>query len=429
MALTILVFMGCKEEQPKPDLTIEAKIVLFSVTSPISIEGVIDEAAKTISLKAPAGTDVTAFVVEVTVPNEATVSPESGSTVDFTNPATFTVTGADKDGNAVTQDYTASVTLKEPQIAFIGTATNIDGLEDDAKAAATFLSTTYGENFHYMPAADITAAGMAEMTVAVYYYLETGANNMFAEADVVAKASIIQDWAKKGGDLFLAGGGASLIFDIGRLPIADFDFLEKFGDAGVESGKPQDDYWGISLHYDAEGDCFGYGTNTSDLSEHPIFQNVINTQLISGDANCNGGADTEVNRVFLGNSDSREVQLVGWTNVGDFPSITAGCCGIEMIQEFEAQTRSRKLGSLRHVVDGWGFMFGEFEGTADGNNDATLNSNIPTDWKGNTIVLCNHIVGYEWDTSTDAVRTNEYDDNIQTLTTNIINYLASLNNN
>ncbi|WP_459923212.1 hypothetical protein [Desulfatiferula olefinivorans] len=87
------------------------KITAFGFAAPLAT-GVISEAAKTISVSVPFGTDVTALVAVFTTTGvEATVGgldQESGVTAnDFTAPVVYTVTAEDDS----TVDYTVTVTV------------------------------------------------------------------------------------------------------------------------------------------------------------------------------------------------------------------------------------------------------------------------------------------------------------------------------
>jgi hypothetical protein len=83
---------------------------LGTVSAPGVFVGTINEAAKTIEVLVPFGTNVTALVATFTIIGEnvkiGLIVQESGTTVnDFTLPVVYTVTGAD----ASTQDYTITV--------------------------------------------------------------------------------------------------------------------------------------------------------------------------------------------------------------------------------------------------------------------------------------------------------------------------------
>jgi hypothetical protein len=71
------------------------------------VSGVIDEAAHTIALTVPYGTEVTALATTIAITG-VSVSPAAGVAHDFTSPATYTVTAAD----GTTQAYAVTVTVK-----------------------------------------------------------------------------------------------------------------------------------------------------------------------------------------------------------------------------------------------------------------------------------------------------------------------------
>lgn len=78
----------------------------FSALSPV-VNGTINEAAKTIAVTVPAGTNRTALVPTITISEKATIDPVSGLAKDFTSPVVYTVTA--EDGSTVT--YTVTVSL------------------------------------------------------------------------------------------------------------------------------------------------------------------------------------------------------------------------------------------------------------------------------------------------------------------------------
>jgi hypothetical protein len=82
---------------------IKAKITLFKIGN---VAGDINESAKTISVFLPNDTDVTALIPVVQYTEGATVTPQDGSTVDFTNPVVYTLNYAGAQFN-----YTVTVML------------------------------------------------------------------------------------------------------------------------------------------------------------------------------------------------------------------------------------------------------------------------------------------------------------------------------
>jgi hypothetical protein len=79
-------------------------IVLFRITAPVAVDGIINESAKTIAITVPEGTDVTAMTTFVSHLG-VSVNPASGTVQDFTNPIPYTVTAGDDS----TSTYTVSV--------------------------------------------------------------------------------------------------------------------------------------------------------------------------------------------------------------------------------------------------------------------------------------------------------------------------------
>jgi hypothetical protein len=69
------------------------------------VDGKIDNTNYAITLTVPSGIDVTDLTPTISISDNATISPDSDVTEDFTNPITYTVTA--QDGS--TQDYTVTV--------------------------------------------------------------------------------------------------------------------------------------------------------------------------------------------------------------------------------------------------------------------------------------------------------------------------------
>jgi hypothetical protein len=124
LALFVLVavaslFTACKvigagsgsdleEDGGNSALSVKA-ISAFSVTSPVAADGVIDETGHTIAVSVPSGTDITGMTVTFEY-SGASAEPLSGTTLNFTEPKTFTVTAAD----GSKQQYTVTVDVGGP---------------------------------------------------------------------------------------------------------------------------------------------------------------------------------------------------------------------------------------------------------------------------------------------------------------------------
>lgn len=105
---------------PEDVLSTKKEILSFQVNS---VNGIIDANAHKISVTLPHYTDVTKLSPIIKVSEKATLSPNTGKTVDFSKPVTYTVTAEDKS----TQDYTVAVT-KEAFKPIVTNTSKIDGL-------------------------------------------------------------------------------------------------------------------------------------------------------------------------------------------------------------------------------------------------------------------------------------------------------------
>jgi hypothetical protein len=85
-----------------------AKITSFRIGT---VAGMIDDAAKTITVYLPVGTDITALIPIVEYTEGATITPEDGTPVDFTNPVQYKLSLSGSEFI-----YTVTVHLGEPPI-------------------------------------------------------------------------------------------------------------------------------------------------------------------------------------------------------------------------------------------------------------------------------------------------------------------------
>ncbi|WP_372648147.1 DUF4960 domain-containing protein [Draconibacterium sp.] len=384
-----------------------------------AVTGVIDNDASTINIILPAGSDLSSVSPVITLNDELTVSPTSGEAQDFSQgPVTYIVTNLE----GLTTEYQVTISSQEStnKVVFLGEADCINTLEDDdAKAAAEYLKAQYPDDFAYIKIANITEEALANTNVAMLYYLTplTNGTQYFATSDNVmtllpaelqpgaVQAGALTSWVKGGGNLFLAGDPTSFIHVLGRMPadynadrgLGNYRYTE-FGcaDAGgcVDYDKPVDDIWGLGVR-DAN--------NSGDRRGHPIFNGLT----FEGDG-----------ELYLNNAGTREARLIWWQHMDGI--LTPGCCGQDAALVFEQSVNAVKLGTLRWIGDGFGYGAVEFLPT-NGAVEPNFDSNISTDFAGKVITLENTIIGYEFG-SNDG-RPNDYQGNIEMLTSNIIDYL------
>ena len=403
----------------------EYTVIVTQIKAPIiesfkidDADGIINNEDNTIFIVLPAGTDVTNLSPDIIIPDGQTVNPSSGQAQDFTDSVDYTVTNSEN----LTKTYTVSAEVIEPTLyAFLGEQADINSLvDDDAKAAASWMQTKYGANFKYIQFNNITAIEMADVKVAMIYYL-TPKENMgyFATASNVstllptqlragaAQSDVLKGWVKAGGDLLIAGEATPLIFELGRVP-ANFGaprapgnyVYSEYGCATtsgcVDTGKSSTDHWGLGIR----------PANTSeDRQGHPIFNGIT---IQNGEY------------IPLQNSSTREVRLVWWQHFNNI--LNPSCCRQDAALLFEQTMAATKFGTLRHIRDAFGYGAVMWNRT-DGDNHTNFDPNIPTDYKGTIFSIENTIVGYEWDSNGTV---NDFQSNIETLTGNILEYLYNL---
>ena len=110
--------------------------------------------------------------------------------------------------------------------AFFGEQASINDLvDDDAKAAATWMQQTYGSDFIYIPFSQINAGTLADVKVGMIYYLTSKENVGYTvtPSDVStmlpselrthgSAANALKTWVKNGGGLLITGKSSCKLF-------------------------------------------------------------------------------------------------------------------------------------------------------------------------------------------------------------------------
>jgi hypothetical protein len=383
-------------------------------------EATIDNTNFTVTLLLSPTYDITNITPEITLPDGQSISPESGISQDFSDGSvSYTVTNTEE----LTQVYDVTVKISKTGIAFLGDGDDVNSIQDDdAKAAALFLQAQYPNDFNYIKFSDVSAETLENIKVVMLYYLSPLPNLGYsATSDNVmtmlpaelqpgtTQSNALTNWVKAGGDMFIAGDPTPFIHVLGRIPadysqpsgLGNYKYTE-FGCSGVEGcvdyNKPPEDIWGLGVRD---------SNNSGNRRTHPIYSGLE----FVGDG-----------ELYLTNAATREVRLVWWQHMDGI--LSPGCCGQDAALLFEQTVNAVKLGTLRWIGDSFGYGAVEFLGTS-GNVDANFDTNISTDFKGHVLTLENTIIGYEFDSNGTV---NDYHSNIETLTTNIIGYLRTLDN-
>lgn len=286
---------SCKDEKIAPG---DAFLISFSADG---TNATINEAAKTVTLELAPGKDLTSVTPTIVVSTGATVSPESGKAQNFTTPVAYTVT--DRSGT-IKSTYTVTVTSEViKSVAFIGMAaanTNaawdaLDGSDfdlNDDQTAASWFATTYASaarTVTYLSFEDV--AGGADLSkfnaIWIQYdggwwggevaqfpnnskhclLLETGVGFDTPCATVATNfANAIKAYYQAGGNIFLGNFAGSIVDEIGAVSSPDYAPNNSFGGVAVDAGATSG-AWGVRWVKDVTS---------------PLFKNIIT----STDANC-----------------------------------------------------------------------------------------------------------------------------------------------
>jgi hypothetical protein len=387
--------------------------------------GIIDNAAGSIVVILPAGTNLSSLSPVITLPAEQTVSPSSGVNQNFSNGAVqYTVTNKEM----LTKVYSVTVqSIAATKYAFLGLDDNISSLrDDDAKAAATWMQAAYGADFKYIKINDISAQNIGDVKVAMLYYLTpkedlgfsatpTDVSTMLPAALRAgsSQAQVLKSWVKGGGDMLIAGDPNPFIFSLGRVP-ANFGAARAPGNYVYSEFGCSGSAGCYETNHASTGDNWGLGMRDSNNSGNRRNDAIFNGLTFEGAA----GAEY----LPLQNSQNREVRLVWWQHFDGI--LNPSCCGQDAADKFEKTLTATKYGSLPWIGDSFGYGAVEFKRT-DLTNDAAFDATIPTDFKGHIFAISNTVVGYEWDSNGS---TNAYQNNIEVFTKNILDYLYGIDN-
>ena len=235
------IAQSCKKDDPPA-----AQITGFTISSPITTIGIVDEAAKTITISMPYGTDLTNVKGSIVSTTGATVSPNFAAGVDFSGgPVVFTVVNG-----STTTTYTVTVVVgaNPLRIALVGQWASIDAITDkEIKTAYEWAISTYKEKAGYFSFDNLKASDLATAK-AVWFHHTVFPNpspaSVFPTSALGNAKTVIADYYKAGGNLLLTGLSGSYVAEVGRIA-ADLGptNLDIGGDAFITN--PDD--WGISI--------------------------------------------------------------------------------------------------------------------------------------------------------------------------------------
>ena len=344
----------------------EAKILSFKLNG--TYVGSIDEAAKTISVFVPGGVDITKLVPNITVSENATVTPQSDMPLDFTNPVQFTV-----ENNTAKATYTVTVkSIDKPTMLFVGTANDVTGLNAEEADACNWMLQNVSNSL-YVSFADIQngSVDLSECKVIWWHYHKDGGVDGKAAFEKAAPEAI--NAAAKLRDYYNAGGSFLLTRYATNLPA--------FIGAGKNEGCPHNCWGGKEDSPEITGSPWNFFLNGN--GSHAIYQNLVAGDDANGVYTCDTG--------------------YGITNSTAQWHIGADWGGYADNGVWESETGGKALGF--------------------GGDGAIVVWEFPAN-AGKGGIICIGSGCYDWHT-TSISSSDRYHKNVETMTMNAINYLMN----
>ncbi|MCC8360643.1 DUF4960 domain-containing protein [Salinimicrobium sediminilitoris] len=442
------------------------KLSAFRIIEPVQEVGTVNQTLKKASAKVPIGTDLSALTVEFDTNEGATVSPESGSIIDFSNgPVAVTVSyfGAtttyevsvqeraeptinsfsitspveangsiDQENKRVTVSVPGGTDLSavEVNLALPNGATvtpTANGVVDFSNGPVTFTVTLNNNSVDYVvtvtepqiiaflgSAASISALSEADTKAAAeflrsYYgenfiYLENG--NFTAED--LEPVQVVVYYYDNTGSFDNPDGSltaASITALTNYVKNGGNMFLGGFGTRII------DDLGRIPYEPGIAGNGAGgpnpdnWGMNTTTGLPTDVMSHPA-MQGLSLTDEIVPGESIGHNFVPFINPGYKEDHNSMW-DLGAVPELTEPHASVARGAEFEELTTSRILGTWQHVTDLCCIAAIEFLPTAT--------------YEGRIIAI--GIAAYEWEMNDG--RTNEFQANVENFTTNSINYMMN----
>lgn len=244
-------------------VTVQAQVPITSFKIN-GLSATINHSGKTISLTMPEGTNLTALQPVIELASGVSISPASGTTINFSSPVQFTVSNAN-----LTEVYTAKVTtpVSGPTVAFLGTAATRTGLTNPDEIAASDWLFGKFSGAVYVSIADV-ASGAANLTgINVIWWHFDSATALPGDALNASATSKIKTYLNAGGNILLTGFAAQYVDALAIVP----------------SGKGPNNVFGDFLpngFVDANND---WGISFKGNETHPVFDGLQTYE--SGKAN------------------------------------------------------------------------------------------------------------------------------------------------
>lgn len=343
---------------------IKGQILSFSIGK---YKGVIDHDAGTINVRYPKDGDMTNLTPVFTITDGATVTPQAGTSVDFTNPVTYTVSYMDE-----TFPYVVTVEPADIRtIAFLGVATGANAIENDDEATAYEWFAANMPDFEYISFNDIKNGKDLSQFAAIWWHLDGDQSDLPLVSLEPTVLTSLKTYYNQGGSFFLSSWAVQYA--------ASLDI--------PKNGKVVNNMWGQGNSPSVVGDDWGICFKGNE--SHPVFKGLQKPIGVGDKAYLLGKGTKAKGHNAIWSFDS-------WT---EYPGDAV---------RWSAETGAVNLASFH-----W-------------DNNLTERSVLFEYPKSGTTgcTVCIGNEGYDW-YNEDGSITNIYKGNIETLTNNILNYIAN----
>lgn len=220
----------------------------------LGVQASIDDGQKSISLTLPADTDVSNLQPEIELSEGVSISPQTGSSIDFSNPVVFTVST----GSHV-EEYTATVTLQAEgvKVAYLGLAANRNEISDpDEKEAGDWVFNKFSD-VEYLSFRDIANGKNLAGYSLIWWHFDAAMDlpEIALESSVL---NALKSYRASGGSLLLTTFASRYVEALDLVPMGKGP-NNVFGDFPPNGFVDQDNSWGISFR--------GH-------EDHPVFQGL-----------------------------------------------------------------------------------------------------------------------------------------------------------
>lgn len=248
IAIVATLIVGLQSCDERENYTDGPKVL--DIVSSVQLNGKeaeINHLNGNITVSLSGDSDLTNVAFDAVFPEGLTVTPNSGTSLNLTNPVALSVSNG-----VTTRKYTISAKLLPSKIAFLGDGATLNDIsDDDVKAAGLWAQQVYGSKFVYIPYDQLTDGALDGVNVLFYMYDKVGSTAQ--PAALLEHLNVISKFFVLGGKIVAGGHGTGIVEELGR----DTSGLRNI--LGSGSGGVNPDTWGVGFASSDLGSAISQG--------------------------------------------------------------------------------------------------------------------------------------------------------------------------